>query len=311
MHELLRQFVTAQGYCTAEVSASHSAYYLALLQGQEHALRGHGMDQALATVRSNLDNIRLAWVWAVEAGQLDGVVASVGALRLACVVLGLWHEGATLCEQAIATLTAQPSTAAPSDRTLIALITMLTEVAELYDLSAAHGSLAQVATHLTRLGRMYGLLRARAAGHLAWGRLYVAQGRLARARHSLRLALQLAEAGGATNLEAHALYALGNLANFQGERASAFRHLEGALARYRQLGLRLEEANTLSALSHVYYQDPAKVYQFTIQRLALARRAGSAVDELRALHRLTILWLNVGWPMPCTGADRCCWPAGS
>lgn len=295
MHELLRQFVgrRLEREAQAEVSANHARYYLDLLRRHEGDLRGHAMDRALALARTEVENIRLAWTWASEHGAFDLLAASACAFRSVCTMLGLWQEGAQLLEEAARATAAHPPAGRnnPTDETLA---TLLIELAELYYNYSDPTLLAAVAEQLIRLGRRRALLQARTAGHLALGKAYIVQAQLTRARRRLTLALRLAQQSDLANLEAATLSALGHLAHLQGEKAHAQRLFEAALAHYRHLGLRLEEANTLSALSQVYHNDPAKVYRFTQQRLEVARRAGSAVDEVRALHRLTILWLNVG-----------------
>lgn len=295
LHELLRQFVLrrSQGHFPDTVCGSHSAYYLDLLRRYESDLCGYAVDRALKVIRTEIDNIRRAWGWAVEHGCRAQLKACASALRQVCALLGLWQEGVRLLEQAAARF-ATDAPAGQGNQDAQGLTTVLLELAEMYNLCNDAAQLAEVAWRLIKLGRNRGLHRPRAAGHLALGKLYVGQARLANANRHLGLALRLAQQGDELSLEAAILYTLGSSANFAGEKARAHCLLEQALARYRQLGQRLEEANTLSALSHIYHNDPARVYQFTMQRLELAQRAGSAVDELRALHRLAILWLNIG-----------------
>lgn len=295
LHELLRQYVVGQcvGPGRRVVDANHSAHYLDLLREHADGLRGYAVDEALAAIRPEIDNIRSAWTTAVVHGDLDRLAACAGALRYLYLMLGLWEEGGQwLAEAACAIAHRQATEGSRPIEQMLADVLM--ELAELHSTCGDHTQLAAVARRLVHLGRLGSYPRARAAGHLALAKAYLGQSRLARADRHLQLALCLAQQVGEAEMEADVLAVLGGAAHFQGEKARAQRLLEQALARYRQLGRRLEEANTLSSLSHVYHNDPAKVHRWTTQRLRLAQRVGSSVDELRALHRLTILWLNVG-----------------
>ncbi len=294
MHDLLRRFVStrAQAHDLSAIAANHNVYYLDFLRRYEQDLRGDAVDQALAVVCTELDNIRRAWAWAVEHGRLDLLAASAGALYLVCTMLGLWQEGTQLLEEAAASSVHLPIYQA--GRAAPMRMTVLIELAKLCVIGGDAVRLLQVAQRLVKLGRDSGLDQARAAGHWAWGQSNIAQARPKRGQRHLELALRLAHHANAASVRANVLFSLGKAAYFQGENRRAQFWLEQALTCYRQLDQRQEEADVLSTLSHVYQDDPVKVYQFTMQRLRLAQRAGRIIDELHALHRLTILWLNVG-----------------
>jgi predicted ATPase/DNA-binding SARP family transcriptional activator len=307
MHELLRQFVVARtaSEAMADVQERHSLYYLGLLRQQERDLHSHTLDQGLAVIRREFDNLRRAWRWAVEQRAFGLLAGSASHLRYSCHLLGLWQESEHLLAEAVSSLRNESSLSPgasepPAAETLTALLAAL---AETYHARGDSAHVIEAAQQLTQWGRRSSLDDARALGHLLWGKTHQEQGRLVKAERRLRIALALAQRAGSSRLEADALYSLGTAANLQGDKPRAHHLLEQALARYRQLGERLEEANTLCALSQVYHYDPSKVYQFTSQRLELARRVGSAVDEFRALHRLAILWLNLG---EFTKARTCC-----
>lgn len=305
VHELLRQFGQE---CTVvaeleNLRAKHSHYYLGLLSQNRCALHGQAVAQALALMRSELDNLRAAWGWAVENRQFHLLRDHAGDLRCLYHLLGLWPEGEHLLRRAAACLTPEAAPGVVCAATEETVAVVLGELAEILFAQGNYGDAIATARRLVKLGRQAQQPAMRARGHLVWGKTDKEQGRLAHARRRLGVAQALAGRAGVAKLEADALYHLGSVAHHLGDKRCAHLWLEEALSRYRRLDARLEEANALSALSQVYYNDPSKVYQFTAQRLELARRVGSKEDEYRALHRLSILWLNTG---DYAQAQACC-----
>lgn len=113
VHELLRQYggekLADMPGAAATVNRRHAHYYLHLVQEQELALLGRDVRQAAQYLDGQMENIRLAWRWAVA--QKDGAVllaASPGLSRY-CLVRGLFQEGERLFGAAAETLIAQPS----------------------------------------------------------------------------------------------------------------------------------------------------------------------------------------------------------
>jgi len=75
LHELIRQYTADQlNHDPHEEQATHhrhSHYYLTLLQEREPALQSSRQKEALAELIPEIDNIRLAWEWAVKHEQFD------------------------------------------------------------------------------------------------------------------------------------------------------------------------------------------------------------------------------------------------
>lgn len=108
IHELLRQF--GEGRLRDEVDRErevldrHMAYFCAFLAQQEGDWHGPRQQEVFREVRDEADNVRAAWTWAVERGQVDWLARALdsfcryyewhgdldeakGALRAACASL--------------------------------------------------------------------------------------------------------------------------------------------------------------------------------------------------------------------------------
>jgi predicted ATPase/DNA-binding SARP family transcriptional activator len=97
IHELLRQYAVeklSQLPGDSETACDrHSAYYCTFLQEQEADLKGARQHLALATLQVEHDNIRLAWNWAAEQGQVERLAWSMDGLGLFCDWRGHYSEG--------------------------------------------------------------------------------------------------------------------------------------------------------------------------------------------------------------------------
>lgn len=85
VHELLRQYAQEQLELIGEstrTQQSHSHYYLAALCQREDDLKGHRQLAAVNEIESDFENLRTAWLWAVEHEVLADLAASLEALTV-------------------------------------------------------------------------------------------------------------------------------------------------------------------------------------------------------------------------------------
>lgn len=103
VHELLRQLageqLAASGQAEA-MQAAHSQYYLAYLADREADLRGRRQLPALDEIDADFENIRAAWLHAVEQGDADAVDQALEALDLTTSFRSRFGEGAELFHKA-------------------------------------------------------------------------------------------------------------------------------------------------------------------------------------------------------------------
>ncbi len=110
LHELLRQFAAeklsileAGRLFTAD---RHADYYAEFLAGWENVLKGKDQDRALASIHTEIGNVRRAWEWALEVGKEDGFSAlkvfrtSFESLFLFFALRSWYQEGAVLFARA-------------------------------------------------------------------------------------------------------------------------------------------------------------------------------------------------------------------
>ncbi len=112
IHELLRQYAAEQLSQRADddqqMQAAHAAYYIQFLHQRSGDVCGGRQREALLEIRADLDNIRVAWLWAVAQGDADALQKGSESLGLYYQFLGGYQEGTTLFSQATEALLAQP-----------------------------------------------------------------------------------------------------------------------------------------------------------------------------------------------------------
>lgn len=85
VHELMRQLGAEQleTMGTAEnTKTDHSRYYLSYLRQLEDEIRKDGQIEAMQKILDDYDNIRIAWNWAVDRGDREGINQALECLHL-------------------------------------------------------------------------------------------------------------------------------------------------------------------------------------------------------------------------------------
>ena len=96
VHELLRQFGAEQLQRMGghdEARQEHSEYYLRALQQREEDLRGRRQAGALDEIEIELENLRLAWDWALSQKAIESIDRSLEPLYLFFYMRTRYHEG--------------------------------------------------------------------------------------------------------------------------------------------------------------------------------------------------------------------------
>ena len=117
IHELLRQYAAEQLEKSADdvtqAQADHANFYIRFLHERRGDVGGGRQRDALLEIRTELDNIRVAWLWAVAQGDAAALQKGSEALGLYYQYQGGYLEGMRLFTQATEALQAQaPSLAA-------------------------------------------------------------------------------------------------------------------------------------------------------------------------------------------------------
>ena len=113
MHELLRRFaadkVAQDTDSETAVRHCHSAYYCAALQAREANLTGSQQQVSLAEIEADIENVRVAWRWAVEQGDVSQLAATLGTLFHFYDMRSWFQEGEQLFREAALCLAAGPA----------------------------------------------------------------------------------------------------------------------------------------------------------------------------------------------------------
>ena len=108
--ETVRQFAAEQikgdEMAQREAQRQHSRYYLHLLGAQEERLQGPQQRTSLDTIRTDFENISVAWHWAVDQHEFTLLASAIHALFLYCEVRANFRTGMMLFAQANAELQA-------------------------------------------------------------------------------------------------------------------------------------------------------------------------------------------------------------
>jgi DNA-binding CsgD family transcriptional regulator len=116
IHELLRQYAAEQLEKRAsdvqQTQADHANFYIQFLHQRRQDVAGGRQREALLEIKEELDNIRVAWLWAVAQVDADALQKGSEPLGLYYMYLGGYLEGLTLFSQATEVLQAQPQSEA-------------------------------------------------------------------------------------------------------------------------------------------------------------------------------------------------------
>lgn len=108
LHELVRQYAAARLHQDAEVAAltqkKHACYFATWLQQADRAIRGAIQPEGAATIRVEIDNIRLAWDWAVAQGEAAQLQPLIFTLYWFYDYTNRFEEGTEVFHQAAAGL---------------------------------------------------------------------------------------------------------------------------------------------------------------------------------------------------------------
>ncbi len=124
VHELLRQYAEMHLHrALAEEKAvrdRHCAYYTDFLRDREAALERTASPQVLEEMSAELENIRAAWMWALEQAYFDVLDRTANALFLFFDWGSLYQEGESLFDCTTVALRAHPRAAEAGTERLLA-----------------------------------------------------------------------------------------------------------------------------------------------------------------------------------------------
>jgi predicted ATPase/DNA-binding SARP family transcriptional activator len=115
LHELLRQFaeekLQADPAAHAQVQQRQCDYYIAFLAQQEAQIKGAEPVAAMEEFEAEIENVRIAWLWAVTQGDLSALESGLESLYEFHYIKCWYRQGHVLFKQAAEALGAHPATA--------------------------------------------------------------------------------------------------------------------------------------------------------------------------------------------------------
>jgi predicted ATPase/DNA-binding SARP family transcriptional activator len=98
MLNVIRQYAEAKldQETLDQAKALHCAYYVALLQQSGESIKGKRQKEALAEIKEELENMRTAWIWAVEHGKRREIRVFASNLYLFYEMQSRFQEGEEL-----------------------------------------------------------------------------------------------------------------------------------------------------------------------------------------------------------------------
>ncbi len=112
LHELIRQMArrkVQEAGQEEEALRLHSRYFLRFVVEQKARLKGGQQEAAVESLAGEHENVRAAWGWAAQTGEIELLSGALEGLGIALNRPGQWEEGAALMARALDALPA-PST---------------------------------------------------------------------------------------------------------------------------------------------------------------------------------------------------------
>jgi predicted ATPase/transcriptional regulator with XRE-family HTH domain len=235
LHEVIRQYALShlsEHPLNLETQARHSKYYLDLVRGAESLLKSSSQQEAIRQLTGEIDNIRAAWVWAIDHRDIDQLGRAGRGYGWYFEITGLYGEGIDQLELLVQALKPGPQDDQWSRVMGLALIHQallyfrkgeFDQARNLYEKSIRIlrpiGDQALLADSLDFLGTILHLL-----------------GEYEPARASLEEGLVFARQSNERWFEAWAIFNLGYLDGLIGRYAQGYEQMLTGLATWRNLG---------------------------------------------------------------------------
>jgi predicted ATPase/Tfp pilus assembly protein PilF len=104
VHELLRQYaeekLASAPQEKEEVHDRHSKFYCEFMCQRKKSLRGERQREVLEEIGEEIDNVRAAWIWAVEKGNINALDRCFDSLWRFYIVRGWYQDGEEMFGQA-------------------------------------------------------------------------------------------------------------------------------------------------------------------------------------------------------------------
>ncbi len=292
--ELLRLYSTTKRTSVllddTQVRQQHSDYYLAFLQEKGSQINSQFQPKIIHSIGQERENIRAAWLWAVQQSDIDQIRESIAGLVQFYLCRGPYQEGLRLMQTAVEKVKSLPETSAHQETLANLYLTqgrLWQEASQLDDaemaLQAAAGCLANLEAPIlnTMLEMEYGRLSWRKSMHET------------AVKHS-QSALIASRELNLQNVAADALRMLGAVAVEHANYQDAEVFYKEALEIAQKCSDRINEAKVINNLGVCYTEigDFDQAQRYHQRSLEMRLQLGDQRGEGSALNNLGILALG-------------------
>ena len=235
LHEVIRQYATSHlnnRPHNIETHTRYCEYYLTLVRKRECLLKSDAQQEAIRQLTGEIDNIRAAWVWAIEHKKLDQLEQAGRGFGWYFEITGLYREGIEQLELLVQALKPEPQEY--QQCRLLGLTLLHQALLHFRKGEFSHArSLYEGSIHLLRpIGDPILL----ADSLVFLGTILHLNGEYERARSTLEEGLLLARQSHEIWFEAWAVYNLGHIDSLLGHYEQGYKQMMAGLAIWRELG---------------------------------------------------------------------------
>ncbi len=279
VHELVRQYAGEQLHIypaeVIQIYDRHCHYYLEFLtlleqsQNRDHA--------AQLAIRADLDNIRAAWLWAIEQAKVAALARALKSLVRFYYLVGFLGEAISMLTAAITrvrTLSSEQDHPTANLQQLLA--NLLNDQAFFEAMLGRHEVAGQFIQEAIQLAQQLADPAIEALSYLRLGDIAWNRADYPTHRTAYTLSLTLVRQSNQRSLEAHCLSNLGMSHDQLGEYLEAIAYYKAALIIARELGNRQQESIVYNNLGVSYKRagDFGKALHYHQQTLQLSRELG-------------------------------------
>jgi len=296
LHEVVHQYAEEKlRESPAEEARTHDRhwdYYAAFLQRREDDLRGRRQQEAQTEIRTEIENVRAGWRWAIMQGKIAGIDAALDSLFLFYDFQQWVPEGIEAFDRAVRAIKGQPATEA-TDRTIGRLLARQGALSYLF---GPHDQARTLLHQALSIADRLGLSEERAFCFNHLGNIALTSGDYAEAERLLSASLTIYQATDNRRGVAVALNNLGNIAHAQGDYARARHLFQESLSMSQEIGDQRRIAigfNNLGSVAHLLgeYAEAKRLHQ---ESLAIKRALGGQWGISASLANLGVVAYLLG-----------------
>jgi DNA-binding SARP family transcriptional activator/predicted ATPase len=284
-HAVVREYAGKKRPPTDPAPQKHAHHYLALLAQHSDPLQKATPQHSIALIKPDIDNVRLAWQFALEQRQVDWLTPALTPLSIYYQLRGLAHEAEATMQTTWHTAKSWGNTALP-----LATRAGIEQARFQIRLGQYLPAIHTVKTAL-KLARKSDDRWAESMGQILWGEALWRTGKYDIATQKLTHALDIAHTLNATLLVGWCHHHLGVINDIQCRYDTAHDHLQQACNAWRTINNAQALSNSLNSIGLVRYHqgDLPAAQQAMEQALTICNQIVNRYLQSALLNNLSII----------------------